>query len=118
MEQEPVYQQVWLLGSFHVNSTTDFGSCSRICFLLPIFVCLEGLCTVTGDCTLFVVCLQNTAPLNIWFFGNLSEFVKLLCGSFQGQHINIVLSIKVPMGSSLLWQKLITGLKGLNVIFI
>ena len=66
-----------------------------------------------------VYCLfTKYSPLNINFFGDLSEFVKLLCGSFQGQHINIVLSIKVPMGSSLLWQKLITGLKGLNVIFI
>ena len=95
-------------GSFNVNSTNDFESCSHIGLLLPIFFCLEWLCTFTKYCC-------NTA---LSFFGNLCGFVKQLCGSFQGQQINIVLSIKVPMGSSLLWQKLITGWKELNVIFI
>ena len=53
-------------------------------------------------------------PLHI-FLCDLGEFVKLLCGSVKEQHINIVLCIKVLMGSSLL---LIIGSNRLNVIFI
>ena len=49
------------LGSFHVNSTTDFGSCSQIYLPLPIFVGHDVLCTFTKYCVLNDVCLQNMA---------------------------------------------------------
>ena len=48
-------------GSFHVNSTTDFGSCSQIYLPLPIFVGHDVLCTFTKYCVLNDVCLQNMA---------------------------------------------------------
>ena len=47
--------------SFHVNSTTDFGSCSQIYLPLPIFVGHDVLCTFTKYCILNDVCLQNMA---------------------------------------------------------
>ena len=49
------------IGSFHVNSTTDFGSCSQIYLPLPIFVGHDVLCTFTKYCVLNDVCLQNMA---------------------------------------------------------
>ena len=53
---------MWVvMGSFHVNSTTDFGSCSQIYLPLPIFVGHDVLCTFTKYCVLNDVCLQNMA---------------------------------------------------------